>query len=108
MNTLQTRGVNFVEHELNAWFFLIVVLNTDCYKLIGVDLNDLSRLEELLRLCRIKGDNPTLLLSECVLTYMTAIRYGWGQQRTRKINRLFVCLPLGVFYCIFSTLFSAL
>ncbi|XP_064614438.1 tRNA wybutosine-synthesizing protein 4-like [Liolophura sinensis] len=47
-------------------------LNTDCYKLIGVDLSDLHRLEELMRLCQIKGDNPTLLLSECVLTYMMA------------------------------------
>jgi putative lipase involved disintegration of autophagic bodies len=46
-------------------------INTDGYKLLGVDLTQHNTLEALLKLCGIDFDLPTLLLSECVLTYMT-------------------------------------
>ena len=45
------------------------------YAVIGCDLCDLSGLEESLALCGIEFSWPTLLLSECVLTYMQPQRY---------------------------------
>ena len=45
------------------------------YAAIGCDLCDLSGLEESLALCGIEFSWPTLLLSECVLTYMQPQRY---------------------------------
>lgn len=49
----------------------LIEINTDEYKLLGVDLTQHNTLEALLKICGIDFDNPTLLLSECVLTYMT-------------------------------------
>ncbi|CAG2220229.1 LCMT2 [Mytilus edulis] len=49
----------------------LIEINTDGYKLLGVDLTQHNTLEALLKICGIDFDNPTLLLSECVLTYMT-------------------------------------
>uniref|UniRef100_A0A8D0GZC6 tRNA wybutosine-synthesizing protein 4 n=1 Tax=Sphenodon punctatus TaxID=8508 RepID=A0A8D0GZC6_SPHPU len=40
------------------------------YKLLGVDLSDLSRLEESLKQAGLDPEAPTLLLAEVVLTYM--------------------------------------
>ncbi|KAK7488705.1 hypothetical protein BaRGS_00020002 [Batillaria attramentaria] len=41
------------------------------YFLLGVDLTQLNTLEAALRLCGADFDTQTLLLSECVMTYMT-------------------------------------
>ncbi|XP_041366249.1 tRNA wybutosine-synthesizing protein 4-like [Gigantopelta aegis] len=41
------------------------------YKMLGVDLTQHNLLEAALRLSGIDFDLPTLILSECVLTYMT-------------------------------------
>ena len=46
-------------------------LSTVDYCLLGVDLTQLNTLEAALRLCGADFDTPTLLLSECVMTYMT-------------------------------------
>ena len=46
-------------------------LLTPGYCLLGVDLTQLHTVEAALRLCGIDFDVPTLLLSECVMTYMT-------------------------------------
>ena len=46
-------------------------LSTSDYCLLGVDLTQLNTLEAALRLCGADFDIPTLLLSECVMTYMT-------------------------------------
>ncbi|KAL4224096.1 Leucine carboxyl methyltransferase 2 [Mactra antiquata] len=49
----------------------LIELSTKTYKLIGADLSLINTLEAALKLCDIDFDLPTLLLSECVLTYMT-------------------------------------
>ncbi|KAK3108722.1 hypothetical protein FSP39_014162 [Pinctada imbricata] len=49
----------------------LIEINTSGYKLLGADLTQLNTLEALLKLCGVNLDTPTLLLSECVLTYMT-------------------------------------
>ena len=49
----------------------LIEINTEGYKLLGVDLTQHNTLEALLKLCGVDFDLPTLLLSECVLTYMT-------------------------------------
>ncbi|XP_076464646.1 tRNA wybutosine-synthesizing protein 4-like [Babylonia areolata] len=48
-----------------------IELSTSDYCLLGVDLTQLNTLEAALRLCGADFDSPTLLLSECVMTYMT-------------------------------------
>lgn len=40
------------------------------YAAIGCDLSDLEKLERSLVLCGVDFSRPTLLLSECALTYM--------------------------------------
>ncbi|KAJ8314208.1 hypothetical protein KUTeg_008769 [Tegillarca granosa] len=49
----------------------LIEIDTTDYKLLGVDLTQLNTLEALLKVCDIDFELPTLLLSECVLTYMT-------------------------------------
>ncbi|XP_061177591.1 tRNA wybutosine-synthesizing protein 4-like [Saccostrea echinata] len=49
----------------------LIEINTDEYKLLGVDLTQLNTFEACLNLCGVDWDTPTLLLSECVMTYMT-------------------------------------
>nr|XP_034333816.1 tRNA wybutosine-synthesizing protein 4 [Crassostrea gigas] len=49
----------------------LIEINTEDYKLLGVDLTQLNTLEACLNLCGVDWDTPTLLLSECVMTYMT-------------------------------------
>lgn len=51
--------------------FFLSELCTKSYKLIGADLSQTNTLEAALKLCDIDFERPTLLLSECVLTYMT-------------------------------------
>ncbi len=45
-------------------------MTSDNYHLLGVDLTDLNLLQRSLKLMGICSQAPTLLLSECVLTYM--------------------------------------
>ncbi|KAL5007139.1 hypothetical protein ScPMuIL_015945 [Solemya velum] len=47
-----------------------IVIDTDRYKLIGVDLSELRSVESILKSCGLAVCSPTLLLSEVVLTYM--------------------------------------
>ncbi|XP_008566688.1 PREDICTED: leucine carboxyl methyltransferase 1 [Galeopterus variegatus] len=47
------------------------VLNSKRYAIIGADLRDLSELEEKLKKCNMNTQLPTLLITECVLVYMT-------------------------------------
>ncbi|XP_056015554.1 tRNA wybutosine-synthesizing protein 4-like [Ostrea edulis] len=49
----------------------LIEINTRNYKLLGVDLTQLNTLEACFNLCGVDWDTPTLLLSECVMTYMT-------------------------------------
>ncbi|XP_066545264.1 leucine carboxyl methyltransferase 1 [Amia ocellicauda] len=46
-------------------------LDSDRYCIIGADLRDLPGLEEKLKAFQLKPELPTLLVSECVLVYMT-------------------------------------
>ncbi|OWF51041.1 tRNA wybutosine-synthesizing protein 4-like [Mizuhopecten yessoensis] len=49
----------------------LIEIHTPGYTLVGVDLTQLNTLEAVLTHCGVDTDRPTLLLSECVLTYMT-------------------------------------
>lgn len=46
-------------------------LESDRYCIIGADLRDISSLDEKLKKFQLNPELPTLLLSECVLVYMT-------------------------------------
>uniref|UniRef100_H2V295 Leucine carboxyl methyltransferase 1 n=1 Tax=Takifugu rubripes TaxID=31033 RepID=H2V295_TAKRU len=46
-------------------------LDSDRYCIIGADLRDISALDEKLKKFHLNPDLPTVLLSECVLVYMT-------------------------------------
>lgn len=48
----------------------VAVADSQQYAAIGCDLSDLEKLEHSLVLCGVDFSCPTLLLSECVLTYM--------------------------------------
>ncbi|XP_072030501.1 tRNA wybutosine-synthesizing protein 4-like [Amphiura filiformis] len=47
-----------------------VWLKSERYYLLGTDLCDLNRLQKSLKQCQVDTSIPTLLLSECVITYM--------------------------------------
>ncbi|XP_036983319.2 leucine carboxyl methyltransferase 1 isoform X2 [Artibeus jamaicensis] len=47
------------------------MLDSKRYAIIGADLRDLSDLEEKLKKCNMNTQLPTLLITECVLVYMT-------------------------------------
>ncbi|XP_029804650.1 leucine carboxyl methyltransferase 1 [Suricata suricatta] len=47
------------------------LLNSKRYAIIGADLRDLPELEEKLKKCNMNPQLPTLLITECVLVYMT-------------------------------------
>ncbi|XP_016078200.1 PREDICTED: leucine carboxyl methyltransferase 1 isoform X2 [Miniopterus natalensis] len=47
------------------------MLNSKRYAIIGADLRDLAELEEKLKKCNMNTQLPTLLVTECVLVYMT-------------------------------------
>ncbi|XP_005351239.1 leucine carboxyl methyltransferase 1 [Microtus oregoni] len=47
------------------------MLDSKRYAIIGADLRDLSELEEKLKKCNMNTQLPTLLITECVLVYMT-------------------------------------
>ena len=51
------------------------ILDSTQYALVGCDLCHLSELARLLQLCGLNYCVPTLLLSECVLTYVEPERY---------------------------------
>uniref|UniRef100_A0A670XX11 Leucine carboxyl methyltransferase 1 n=1 Tax=Pseudonaja textilis TaxID=8673 RepID=A0A670XX11_PSETE len=51
-------------------------LDTSRYAIVGGDLRDLPKLEEQLKKCHMDPDLPTLLLTECVLIYMTTEHSG--------------------------------
>uniref|UniRef100_A0A1A8S243 Leucine carboxyl methyltransferase 1 n=2 Tax=Nothobranchius rachovii TaxID=451742 RepID=A0A1A8S243_9TELE len=46
-------------------------LDSDRYCIVGADLRDISSLDEKLKKFHLNPELPTLLLSECVLVYMT-------------------------------------
>ncbi|XP_055877981.1 tRNA wybutosine-synthesizing protein 4-like [Biomphalaria glabrata] len=48
-----------------------IELSSADYHLLGVDLTQLNTLEAAIKMCGLEFDIPTLLLSECVMTYMT-------------------------------------
>jgi len=59
--------LKLVERELvcgEAFF------NSKYYCVVGCDLNCLTKLQQLLEAGHVKYGVPTLLLSECVLTYI--------------------------------------
>ncbi|XP_036316084.1 leucine carboxyl methyltransferase 1 isoform X3 [Pipistrellus kuhlii] len=47
------------------------MLDSKRYAIIGADLRDLPTLEEKLKKCNMNAQLPTLLVTECVLVYMT-------------------------------------
>ncbi|GFR79534.1 tRNA wybutosine-synthesizing protein 4 [Elysia marginata] len=48
-----------------------IELSCTDYQLLGIDLTQLNTLEAALKMCGMHFECPTLLLSECVMTYMT-------------------------------------
>ncbi|KAM8975630.1 LOW QUALITY PROTEIN: tRNA wybutosine-synthesizing protein 4 [Pelodytes ibericus] len=62
-----------------------VVLSAQDYKLIGVDLNNVSNLDSSLDSAGLRWDCPTLILAEVVLCYMDPVcstaLIGWAAQR---------------------------
>ncbi|XP_006819091.1 tRNA wybutosine-synthesizing protein 4-like [Saccoglossus kowalevskii] len=48
-----------------------IVLKSESYNLLGIDMTKLDELYSALVLCGIDFSLPTLLLSECVITYMS-------------------------------------
>ncbi|KAG8145398.1 putative Leucine carboxyl methyltransferase 1 protein, partial [Naja naja] len=51
-------------------------LDTSRYAIVGGDLRDLPKLEEQLKKCHMDPNLPTLLMTECVLIYMTTEHSG--------------------------------
>ncbi|XP_049645497.1 leucine carboxyl methyltransferase 1 [Suncus etruscus] len=47
------------------------ILDSKRYAIIGADLRDIPELEEKLKKCNMNTQLPTLLITECVLVYMT-------------------------------------
>ncbi|ELW66271.1 Leucine carboxyl methyltransferase 1 [Tupaia chinensis] len=47
------------------------ILDSKRYAIVGADLRDLAELEEKLKKCNMNTQLPTLLITECVLVYMT-------------------------------------
>ncbi|XP_055994852.1 leucine carboxyl methyltransferase 1 [Sorex fumeus] len=47
------------------------ILDSKRYAIIGADLRDIPELEEKLKKCNMNAQLPTLLVTECVLVYMT-------------------------------------
>ena len=47
-------------------------LHTDCYHLISADLRNTVDLDKKLSECHLDANTPTLIVTECVLVYMTA------------------------------------
>lgn len=43
------------------------------YSAIGCDITDTIQLQELLEKCSVDYSRPTLIISECVLTYITPL-----------------------------------
>ncbi|XP_075705456.1 tRNA wybutosine-synthesizing protein 4 isoform X2 [Rhinoderma darwinii] len=62
-----------------------IVLDSQDYRLIGVDLSDVHALDSALEGAGIRWDCPTLILAEVVLCYMDPARsgdvIGWAGQR---------------------------
>ena len=54
-----------------TWYTVLIVYISPKYSLIGLDLEHVARLSHLLPQCGVDVERPTLLLSECVLTYIT-------------------------------------
>ena len=46
------------------------VLKCSNYVVVGCDLTDLTKLDKLLTVCGVDYSVPSLVLSECVLTYI--------------------------------------
>ncbi|CAG5910799.1 leucine carboxyl methyltransferase 1 isoform 1-T1 [Menidia menidia] len=49
-------------------------LDSDRYCIIGADLRDISNMDEKLKKFQLDPELPTLLLSECVMVYMTPLQ----------------------------------
>ena len=62
--------------KVKLFFFPFPVLNTENYKLIGVDLTQLKQLEDVLRQVGVDFSAPSLFVSEVVITYMSHKRYA--------------------------------
>ena len=60
-----------VFHRGFTHVIVFLELSSKTYSLLGVDLSQTNTLEAALKMCDLDLDRPTLLLSECVLTYMT-------------------------------------
>ena len=54
--------------------FFISELSSEKYKLVGVDLCDLSSVHEAFTKCGVNIDVPTLFVSEVSITYMPCDR----------------------------------
>lgn len=53
------------------------------YKLLGVDLSELSELERTLEEAGLNNEIPTLFIAEVVLTYMENTRSAWFSSLAR-------------------------
>ncbi|KAK5622967.1 Leucine carboxyl methyltransferase 1 [Crenichthys baileyi] len=58
-------------HSTDSLLLESHVLDSDRYCILGADLRDISSLDEKLKKFQLNPELPTLLLSECVLVYMT-------------------------------------
>ena len=57
-------------------YLVIVEFISDDYSIIGCDLTNLDRLQEVIRKAKFSPEDFTLLFSEVVLTYVDKKRYN--------------------------------
>lgn len=60
-----------------------ITFSGDDYKLLGVDLSELSELERTLEEAGLNNEIPTLFIAEVVLTYMENTRSAWFSSLAR-------------------------
>ncbi|CAH1801413.1 unnamed protein product [Owenia fusiformis] len=63
---METVKLTLEAHDLSG----AIILNTEQYKMLGVDLSNLRLLQDVFMACNIDTSIPTLFLSECAITYM--------------------------------------
>ena len=73
------------------YFFLFSELFQDDYRLLGVDLTQVKVLDNVFHQAGIDISCPTLILSECVLTYLSP---------QQLMDILFLWLKVNFFYLL--------
>uniref|UniRef100_A0A670HTV8 tRNA wybutosine-synthesizing protein 4 n=1 Tax=Podarcis muralis TaxID=64176 RepID=A0A670HTV8_PODMU len=79
--------ITLVGNDASAQALGATAFSGEDYRLLGVDLSELPRLEEALHRAGLDPKVPTMLLAEVVLTYMAVERSDALAQRTRFLQR---------------------